>query len=96
MTQLTHTDCIQAEALTPARFIGLSAMRLINAMTIEAGDLSDIPRGRKTYERKYAKKVLRDAIKYGLTIDHPYQIRELDDGRKGLFVLGYDGIYFAM
>jgi hypothetical protein len=95
MTQLAHTECIQAAALTPSRFIGLSAMRLINAMTIEAGDVSDIPRGRKTSERKYAKKVMRDAIKFGLTIDKPYQIRDVGGGRKGLFVLGYDGIYFA-
>lgn len=96
MTQLAHAACIKAEALSHARFIGLSAMRLINAMTVASGDLSNIPRGRKTSERKYAKKIMRDAIKYNMTIEKPYQIRELDDGRKGLFVLGYDGIYFAM
>jgi len=95
ITQLNHTTCIQAEGLTNARFIGLSAMRLMNAMAIEAGDLSDIPRGEKTTARKNAKKVMRDARKFGLTIEKPYQLRELVGGGKGLFCLGYDGLYFA-
>lgn len=96
MTQLKCTDCIQAEGLTRSRFIGLSAMHLINAQTIDGGDLTDIPHGYKTMARKNARKVIRDAIKHNLTIEKPYFIKRLNDGRKGLFVLGSDGVYFAI
>lgn len=96
MTQLKCTDCIQAEGLTRSRFIGLSAMHLINAQTIDGGDLADIPRGYKTTARKNARKVISDAVKFGLTIEKPYLIKNVGDGRKGLFVLGSDGVYFAI
>lgn len=96
MTQLTASTCIQSEAMTRSRFIGLSAMYLLNAMTINSGDLSDIPLGYKTYARKNAKKVIQDAIKFGLTIEKPYVIKDIGNGKKGMFALLPTGICFIM
>lgn len=94
MTQLTYHS-VKGEGLSRTRFIGLSAMHLINAQTIHSGDLSDVPYGYKTEARKNAKKVISDAAKNGLTVEKPYLIKTLNDGSKGLFVLGRDGLYFA-
>lgn len=83
MTNLINIENLNGvEKLTPARFIGISAIEIINAGILANSDADCVTESRRIYKtgskwqsvKQKAKRTLRIAKLNGLSVEKPYKI----------------------